>query len=474
MTVLQRISIFFLKPLSKLANKTNARIKTCITSMCCFALVFYFIVYFTPSTDIRFRLTYDHLICSVVLLILIIFSIEGELRVINWNRLVFYTLFLSGLGILIVSFIHPVGSGYRAFALLLMVGFPCLYFVWNNRGDYNILFKRLSAATSITGLIYYFYCFYHAENGTLVVFEGRVVGTFYDSNMFSMIGMVMVCAALYMLLVNRGNWLWFLITAMSLAAGISIVKMGVSRLAILVVFGSMLAFTIYYLKIQSSFTESVKVVQKLIRAEILLVAVIVFMLAGNLMLEINSRAVEAETALASSEEIVTEVEDKGYLVTENEATPETDTVDALDRFNTEGMDLDAYTAGRYHIWQGYAQFLNLTGNDFSKADWVALTQDTVRHAHNNFLEIAYRCGVPVACIHILLELIAGIICLIWLFNPKYKDPCYMFCIAFMICYTVQSLFDIATLPFERPAPFYFYMMLIPVFTFGTEKKEESV
>ena len=33
----------------------------------------------------------------------------------------------------------------------------------------------------------------------------------------------------------------------------------------------------------------------------------------------------------------------------------------------------------------------------------------------------------------------------------------------MICYAVESMFDIATLPFERHAPFYFYMALIPLF-----------
>lgn len=473
---MQKCFSFFLNPVSLTLNKISKSIKSFIITACCFALVGYFVLYFTPSADIRFRLTYDHIICGAVLIILTLFSIEGSLKNVRWNKLVFYVFFLSGFGIILTSFLHPVGSGYRAFGMMLMVGFPCMYYVWNNRADYERLYKRLSAATAAVGILYYCYCFYRADKGELSIIDSRVTGTFYDSNMFSMIGMIMVCSSLYMLLVNRNSKLWFLLAAMAMGAGISIVKMGVSRLAILVVLGSMVAFPIYYLKTQSTFTEAAGLVSKLIRAELLLVAVIVFVLVGNLMLSLNARAIEAKQIPADSESAAIETETEQLVETEQQtdavAEGESETLDPMDRFNTDGMDIDAYTAGRYHIWQGYAQYLNLTGNDFSKADWAVLTRDTVRHAHNNFLEIAFRCGVPVACLHILLELMAGIICLIWLFNPKYKEPYYLFSIVFMICYTVQSLFDIATLPFERPAPFYFYMMMIPVFTFGTERKEE--
>ena len=43
----------------------------------------------------------------------------------------------------------------------------------------------------------------------------------------------------------------------------------------------------------------------------------------------------------------------------------------------------------------------------------------------------------------------------------------------MITYAVQSLFDIATMPFERPAPFYFYMAMIPIFMFGSNTNVEE-
>ena len=470
----KKVYSIILNPISKIISKINIKVRNLVVTIFCFCLIGYFIVYFNPIFYIRFKLTFDHLLCSGFLFVITIFSLKNDLKRTNWNRLVFYLFFFSGFGIMAISFLHPIGSGYRAFALMMMIGFPCFYFVWNNRGDYDELFKRLSFATSVVGIAYYCYCFYLSSKGLLNVVTGRVCASFADSNMFSMLGMVMVCCALYMLLVNRHSWKWFILTAISFGAGISIVKMGVSRLSIIVILGSMLAFSIYYLKIQSSIIGANKPAHKIIRAEILLAFTIVFILIGNLMLTVNAKVIAEsvvsvpENAASSEQTDVNTAEE----VSEDAVAPE-GASSATDRFSIKGMDLDAYTAGRYHIWKGYAQFLNLTGNDFSKSDWYLLTMGAVKHAHNNFLEIAYRCGVPVACLHILLELVAGIICLIWLFNRKYKEPTYFFSISFMVCYAVQSLFDIATLPFERPAPFFFYMAMIPIFMYGSDKKEAT-
>lgn len=144
-----------------------------------------------------------------------------------------------------------------------------------------------------------------------------------------------------------------------------------------------------------------------------------------------------------------------------------------DRFSIEGQDINTFTAGRYEIWKNYAKHLNMIGNDFSKTDWGELTGKTVKHAHNNFLEIGYRCGIPVAVLHLLLELVSGYICIIWLFSPKHKDTSYFFSIVFLITYAIQSAFDIATLPFERPAPYFFYLALVPIFTFSYRGKNDK-
>lgn len=101
----------------------------------------------------------------------------------------------------------------------------------------------------------------------------------------------------------------------------------------------------------------------------------------------------------------------------------------------------------------------MAGNDFSKTDWTEMTGDTVAHAHNNFLEYGYRCGIPVATMFILLELFAGLITLKYLFSRKWNRDCYLFAVIFMFMYAVMSMLDIATIPMERYAPFAFYIIL---------------
>ena len=463
MDILQSLYALILNPVYKITAKIDERIRNAAVSLTCLGLTGYFVLFFTTQLHDYMRRghTFNSLICSFVLFILLVFSTKGELKPVKWNKLVFYLFFLAGLGVVAISFLHPIGSGYRAWGLLMMFGFPCVYFVWNNRGDYDVLYTRLSAATIITGIVLYICTFIAASLGEPIIYENRVKGFFYDANQFSMIGMIMVSCTMYMLLVNRHSKSWFVLTALGFGIGTDIVFLGESRLSILVIAGSLFAFTIYYIKCGKEFCSEKSRSSRWIRAEILLISLIVFIFAGRAMISINERAIsQNEVRLASVE----------YLVPSTIESPEGS---ALDRFDTEGQDINSYTAGRYNIWKNYAQFLNMTGNDYSKSDWAALTGNTVKHAHNNFLEIGYRCGVPVAILHTLLELVAGIICVIWLFGRKYKEPAYLFAIVFMITYAVQSLFDIATMPFERPAPFFFYMAMIPIFMFGSDKSVEE-
>ena len=183
--------------------------------------------------------------------------------------------------------------------------------------------------------------------------------------------------------------------------------------------------------------------------------------------------------IAEQKEVVSSEESAGtdpVEDTEQPAAPsptEGQDVKGISRFDPTGKDLNSYTSGRINIWNNYAKFFNMTGNNADEMDWAVLTNNTVKHAHNNFIEIAYRCGVPVAILHTLINLFAGLISLIVLFDRKYRRPCYLFSVIFVMMYTVEGLFDIATIPFERHAPFFFYLALIPLISLSKEKKNSD-
>ena len=473
MYILQRVYSLILNPISLVTSKINEMIRNAIILLCCTFIAGFFLAYFDKANkELLYRQHgQNNLICGAALLILIIISIKAPLRRVKWDKYIFSLMMLAGLGLVVIGFIHPIGEGYQSFGFMLMFLFPCLYYVWNNRGDYDVLYKSLALATSIVGFYFYFRVIILALSGELSELNFRVKAFLYNANMFSMIGMVMICVSLYMFLVNRGSRSWFILSALSFAIGWDIVRMGVSRLSILVGAGAMLAFAIFWLKTRDTFTSANTLKSQAIRLAVVVLFTLLFFYVGEALLNINTAVVYRQNNEVSAEQGDTGSDDAVENSDgEQEEEPEIPEVElenqkesATDRFSTDGKDLNTYTAGRIDIWKRYAAHLNMLGNNLDETDFRELTGCGVRHAHNNFLEYAYRCGIPVAIIHTLFELYAGIICLMFLFSKKYKEPYHLFAVVFMVCYAVESLFDIATVPFERHAPFFFYMLLIPVF-----------
>ena len=79
-----------------------------------------------------------------------------------------------------------------------------------------------------------------------------------------------------------------------------------------------------------------------------------------------------------------------------------------------------------------------------------------------FLEISYRCGIPVGMIFIFLEFFAGCVCLRYLFANKKKTTWLIFPIMFMIIYVTQSMLDCASMPFILESGCYYYLIMAPM------------
>lgn len=365
------------------------------------------------------------IIGASLILLATIFSIDGTLQPVKWKKRIYIPILLGSIGLIVTGMMHPIGSGYMSFGVSLLLIYPGFYFVWNNRKDYETLFDIVSKANTEIGTIFFIYSIVFFWKQIFQEGRGRFQGSISDPNLFSLVGMAMVCSSMYMIYRKRTSKKLPLFYAASGAMGFVIIVFGQSRSALLVGLGALVVTMIFAFKNSNKLNSSTR------KAMIILIVV---MLCGNA----SMMTVYAESHLRA-----TDTPPDGFI----------------DRFSLEGQDLNSFTSGRIKIWANYAGKLNMTGNNFDETNWEEMTGDTVKHAHNNFLEYGYRCGVPVAIAFILLELFAGLITLKYLFSRKWRRDCYLYTVLCLLMYAAMSMIDIATIPTERYAPYIFYLSL---------------
>lgn len=423
---MQIIAIKLFNPIyEKWIAPLDARVRGLVVGFVFVLLAVYYPLYHSSVFQMIFYTeSQRHCIAAALLMLAAAFSMKGPLEKITWNKWIMVPMCLGGAGLIVTGLLHPIGSGYLVFGLMLLTVYPWFYLVWANRGDYETLFDQIAIANVLAGVCYIAYsvAILPVYSKQPAIVGGRVQGTMMNANLYSMVGMAVFCCALY--LVYR-KWDMRKLRRLCGAAaviGLLGVLAGQSRASILICAGCVVIFLIFAAKCG-------RINRKLVTG--VLLACLILMAAGVVFLAAQGGGDEAVGAEQN----------------------------AIERFLPSGQNLNDYSSNRITLWTNYAQHLNLLGNDFSKTDWTEMTGDLVTHAHNNFLEYGYRCGVIVSGVFMLLELIAGIMTLAFLFSRKATEDYKLFCIFIMLMYAIESLVDIATIPMERYAPFFFYLML---------------
>ena len=458
--LIQKVYINCANRIFALTGKMNNRLRERILQLVCMTIPVYFIMIYS-GTVFRWNLNTQlsrHIVGSVILLLLLIFSIDREQGYVRWRKIIIIPLFLSGLSILFVSFLHPVGSGYRVFALMLMFLFPAISFIWNNRGDYDRLFDCLAYAMTLAGLVYLLICFWGFTHGRSdFMYSGRLRATMSHSGNLSQLYTSVFCSALYLLIQHKENKKVGYYAALSAGVSIGMLLLGQGRSCILACIASMLCAIFFYIRyIPKEFS-----LRSIVRIEALLLIIVLSSLSVAKMSALPKYIEEAkDRASAENTEVAEETTDD-EPATANEKAHENQK--ATDRFSAEGKDINSFSSGRIALWKLVGSNLNFFGHDVEKQSIHDLTQDDWHiYAHNVFLEISYRCGIPVGLIFIFLEFFAGCVCLRYLFANKKKTTWLIFPIMFMIIYVTQSMLDCASMPFILESGCYYYLIMAPM------------
>lgn len=452
--LLQSAYIAILNPIFRLTGKINDTVRNCILFFLSLIIFTYFVFkrssILTPTLSVFLPTTFERHVFGMVMLILFsIISMKQPLQHFAWKKTIFIPQFLMGLGMVIIGLIHPIGLGYQTFGFMLLFVFPCLYFVWNNRRDYEHLFSILVYAMLATNLGLFLYTCYYATQGGLIMQGSQCTGIMGNPNSYSLLGLEVVLGSLYLLVVKQFKWPLFLFTCSALGVGLGIIFTGQMRLSIIILFLCLLSSLIFIIKNKCLRINKVFWVHLLIGVFFILQLTIL----SVSLVPINNAIVAANTTVAQ-ETTAEQVANPAPVPQEKPST-------IADRFSLEGKDANTFSSGRVFIWNNYARELNLWGHNFDEYDVDKMTGGTPGpYAHNIFLEIGYRCGIPVGLLSVFLIFVTGIMALGYLFFNKSGELYLLFPILCVISYSVNALLDIASLPFVLVETLLFYFAMI--------------
>lgn len=423
----------------KITKKIPAKTREVLIFLIFFVYSIYFIAF--RSANIYGAIGNDVDYCeafgAILLMLVTVLSIKKQVDEIKWRSTLVFTLLPFGLLLVIIGILHPIGEGYGFFGLELLTIYPCLFIVWNNRGDYESLFDKISTAFMLTGIGYFLWFAYLDYMNSELVYNGRHQGGMFNANFVSFIGVTLACVSsyyLYRCFVNKKRRTIAMITVgiMCLLMGAVLIVKGQSRTGIATLLGTITIVTIFLFKKQKIVLKRNNCIKYVVILAIVLVAII------------------------------------GLIVARN------GNIQMLERFDTSNKTANEFTSGRVELWKSYAGRLNLLGHDMSLVDYEELTGNLTRHAHNNFLEFSFRCGVLTGFFCIAFQLITGILTLGLVFIKKANRDYEVFVTIFIFNYLIFSLLDIATIPMTNYAAFFFYICVMPLFVDKNERRVKVV
>ena len=442
--LLQKIYMLILNPIAPITEKLTEGMRSKCIALCMFAFGWINIIGISSAFfNVSISNTERAILNSALLLATIIVSIKHSLRAVKWNRMLLFVWCACAILVIISAFLHPIGDGMRASALVMLVGFPCLFFVWNNRDDWNRLFLTISKAFIAVQITYFIFCiFIH----TTQEYGVRYAATMDNPNPLGFFALTGVITALYLILVEQRHvWVYML----SCGISISFTVLCMSRASLIAECLIVVMFLVCLIR-NIIHTKKVKFWCIRLIAAVIIISAIVPVGMTLLTMKWEVQAQSNDNVQASTE---TNIQTADNQVLEQ---------GLKNRIAAPKMDLNAYSSGRIQIWKAYMHQLNWMGNDIKKHFEI---EAGVRNygAHNTPLEIAYRSGIPAGLLFLLLEVIAGLYMLRYLFGRRRIADYQILYIFAVAGYCVVSMFESLIFPMSKGLTFLFFtVMMVPL------------
>ena len=448
--------MFAFNTVYKVTRRLSENIRNLVLFLCCFMLMW---IYFFTGRNVMAGET--QIYCSVITLVIILFSVNGQVERIEWNRLVYYPLVAFGIGIVLIGQLHSVGDGYLVYAIDLIAVFPALYYVYANTGSHDTLYKLLSMAIMLLGACSFVFCCYLAAKGMLPIVEGRVLGIRANANTFARLGVIILLSGIYLAWEYIDHRVMAVIFSSGIGIGLSYILLSISRTAFITAVMFFLILLVFAFKARD---DLVKDRDRLVTLVLLIAVSGLVLFAGLHLDDINSRVLEKAMQDGAAVPTAEVVEDVHLGIAEVAYAEDDGQTDVVDRLNQAG-DINAYSSGRIDIWKIYIQNFSLLGKPYSELEPI-FGVEKIFYAHNNIIDYIFRCGYIVGGIYVLFYIAQGITGLKILFSRKNASARDFFVVAVVGMYSLLAMLDVETLAFGGCFPCIYFLSIAPVVTKG--------
>jgi O-antigen ligase len=380
-------------------------------------------------------------IYSCFILIIIVFSVKNELRVLEANVALCTLYFLSSFLVILSSFDHFIGDGIAAYAAALIVALPCLYFVWANRGDYTFLCDTIALSLMVVGSLFLIVSLFAVHP----IWGERYKGITSNPNGMGAITVaVFVCGAY---LVFKSKLIIYAFAAVSLILSFCVIVLSGSRTSLLVVASTIIICIIRLVQI--------------------------FAVDRGLGRKILFRALGTVAVMGIIGVIVMQANETISVARVYEELRSVLRVQVFDPENRRGVGfLNRLSSGRTAVWLDYFHNLNFKGNDVTEA--LESYSGQRLPAHNNVLEIAWRSGIFAGFVY------AGM--LIWslcysaksFFRRSGQRNCTLFLFVIIIGYFITVMLESMIIIFSFPVVQMYFLSIGMLFFSDKDKKTEKL
>ena len=451
MYLLQRMYMLVLTPAYSFISCLDEKVRESVLSFSIHCIIFNMFMY-TAWDALGISVGYAELLIvnTFFLGVVILFSIKGSLKKVNWNGWIVYPWIMCCILILLSGVHHNITSALMFATCVMLFVFPCLYFVWNNRGDYETLYLKTAKATINVLLVYI---------AVHLIFFPIIEGTAYygiaiNPNSNGLLGTAGVISSLYLIMmVGNKKILW--LHYLSLGIAFALAYISASRASFIAMVMAFVCFCICIIRLKK---QENKIKEGFITILVILIIVCLSTSVLNMFLEnvtprIKEGIINHMIAEASTED--EELEDKDSSIS--------------DKFN-RGDDLNSISSGRIVIWKAYLSELNLIGNERGDHGLYVAYTGKYLSAHNSYIEIAYRSGIFAGLLYAYIALYAAVYSFKGLFGKKMFEYKMTIIPMAIMAFGVLSNLERALYPLEKVHILFFFLAFGPMFVNNKQKK----